>query len=190
MVTGPESVTYGPRKFNLVVHQLGDRSGTNLGTNALTGNDDLVMTSIGIGSQIDGLGHIGIDHRYHNGRTASEVVDPSGLKMFGTHEIPGIVTRGVLLDMTSHLGADPVPSGRAFTREGVEAAAKAAGGPIGKVDVVLSSIPATWRRRRPPRRSIRRPPESVSRRRAGIPRTPRYPRAPFGARPDRILDRA
>ena len=69
---------------------------------------------------------------YHNGRTPSEVVDPSGLKMFGTHEIPGIVTRGVLLDMTSHLGSDPVPSGRAFTREGLEAAAKAAGVTIGE----------------------------------------------------------
>ena len=43
----------------MTILQLGDGTGTPWGTNKATGNDDLMFTWMGIGSQIDGLGHLG-----------------------------------------------------------------------------------------------------------------------------------
>ena len=137
MVTGPDTPAYGPRKFQMIVHQLNDGSGNVLGPDRLVSNDDTVLTSVGIGSQLDGFGHIGKDHKYYNETPAAEVVSPDGLMKFGTHALPGFVTRGVLLDMTKHFGKDPLPVGTAYTEAAIKAAAKAQGVKITKGDVVL-----------------------------------------------------
>ena len=55
----------------------------------------------------------------------------------GTHTIPPIVTRGVLLDMARHFGVDMVSEGTAFNRAQIEAAASAQGLQIRSGDVVL-----------------------------------------------------
>lgn len=137
MVTGSQTPAYGPREYDVTILQLSDGTGVPLGTNRATGNDDLVRTFVGVGSQIDGLGHMGIDHYYYNGVHASEFVTTSGLTQFGTHDIPPMATRGVLLDMTKLMGADPVPPGTAFNRAEIDAAAEAAGVTIQSGDVVL-----------------------------------------------------
>jgi hypothetical protein len=82
---------------------------------------------MGIGSQIDGLGHMGIEHRYYNGLHASEFVTPRGLTQLGIDELPPMVTRGVLIDMARHLGKDILDAGTAFNRAEIEAAARAQG---------------------------------------------------------------
>jgi len=135
-VTGKTTPAYGPRTFSMTILQLSDGSGTPLGENKAVGNDDLVNTYIGIGSQIDGLGHMGIDHRYYNGVPVSEFVTTAGLTQFGTHALPPVATRGVLLDMTKQFG-DPVAAGTAFNKAEIDAAAKAAGVTIGEGDIVL-----------------------------------------------------
>jgi kynurenine formamidase len=135
-VTGRKTPAYGPRSFNMTILQLSDGSGTPLGENKAVGNDDLVNTYIGIGSQIDGLGHMGIDHRYYNGVPVADFVTTGGLTQYGTHTLPPVATRGVLLDMTKTFG-DPVAAGTAFNRAEIEAAATAAGVTIGKGDIVL-----------------------------------------------------
>lgn len=135
-VTGRKTPAYGPRSFSMTILQLSDGSGTPLGENKAVGNDDLVNTYVGIGSQIDGLGHMGIDHRYYNGVPVADFVTTGGLTQFGTHDIPAIATRGVLLDMTKAFG-DPVPAGTAFNRAEIDAAMAAAGVTIGEGDVVL-----------------------------------------------------
>lgn len=135
-VTGPKTPAYGPRKFSMTVLQLSDGSGTPLGENKAVGNDDLVNTYVGIGSQIDGLGHMGTDHRYYNGVPVSEFVTTGGLTQFGTHTLPPVATRGVMLDMTKQFGG-PVAPGTAFNKAEIDAAAKAAGVTIGKGDIVL-----------------------------------------------------
>lgn len=135
-VTGKKTPAYGPRTFSMTILQLSDGSGTPLGENKAVGNDDLVNTYIGIGSQIDGLGHMGIDHRYYNGVPVSEFVTTAGLTQFGTHALPPVATRGVLLDMTRQFG-DPVAPGTAFNKAEIDAAAKAAGVTIGEGDIVL-----------------------------------------------------
>lgn len=137
MVSGPDTPVYGTRKFQMIVHQLADGSGDTMGSTQTNGNDDTVITSIGIGSQIDGLGHIGRDHVYYNQNKAIDVVAPDGLKKFGTHSLPGIVTRGVLLNMAKFYGQEPLPAGKAYTRKDIKAAAKQQGVEIQKGDVVL-----------------------------------------------------
>jgi kynurenine formamidase len=92
---------------------------------------------MGIGSQIDGLGHMGKNHVYYNNTHASEFVRTTGLLKFGTHALPPIVTRGVLLDMVQHFGKSPLPEGTAINREAIESAARSHGITIRKGDVVL-----------------------------------------------------
>ena len=135
MVTGRDTPAYGPREYDVTVLQLSDGSGTPLGANKATGNDDIVDVWVGIGSQIDGLGHMGIDHRYYNGVPVSEFVTPSGLTQFGTHTLPPIATRGILLDMTKQF--DPLPDGTAFNKAEIDAALAQVNLQIEPGDVVL-----------------------------------------------------
>lgn len=137
VVTSRKTPAYPPRSFQLTVLQTGDGTGAPLGSNGATGNDDLLITWMGIGSQIDGLGHMGENHVYYNGHRAQDFVDPKGLKKLGTHALPPIVTRGVLLDMTQALGEDPLPAGTVFNRKHIRAAERRAGVRIEPGDVVL-----------------------------------------------------
>ena len=136
-ITSRRTPAYAPRRYEVYVMQPSDGSGQPLGENKAVGNDDLVQTFVGIGSQIDGLGHMGIDHRYYNGVHVSDFVTPAGLTQLGTQDIPPIATRGILLDMTRVLGADPVPDGTVFNKAEIDAALGAAGLTVEKGDVVL-----------------------------------------------------
>ncbi len=137
MVTGAKTPAYGPREYDVTILQLSDGSGTPLGANQATGNDDLVRTFVGIGSQIDGLGHMGIAHRYYNDVPVADFVATDGLKQFGTHTLPPVATRGILLDMTKLTGTNPVADGTSFNRAEIDAALEAAGLTLDAGDVVL-----------------------------------------------------
>ena len=135
--TGPTSPAYPPRSYSMTVLQLSDGTGTPIGTNRATGNDDLLNFWMGIGSQIDGLGHMGIDHMYYNGNHASAFVRPTGLEKLSVHLLTPIVSRGILLDMTAYFGEDMLPEGKAFNSKEIKAAAHAQGIKIEAGDVVL-----------------------------------------------------
>lgn len=135
--TGPDSPAYPPRSYSMTVLQLDDGMGTPLGSNKATGNDDLMTLWMGIGSQIDGLGHMGVNHVYYNGNKASDFVTPKGLTKLSTDKLPPIVTRGILLDMTKLMGKDILPEGTAINSAEIKAAATAAKVEIEKGDVVL-----------------------------------------------------
>ncbi|NKC00816.1 MAG: cyclase family protein [Pseudomonadales bacterium] len=137
VTTGPTSPAYPPRSYSMTILQLDDGTGTPLGSNKATGNDDLMNLWMGIGSQIDGLGHMGENHVYYNATHARDFITPKGLTKFSIHELPPIVTRGILLDMTKLLGQNPVPEGTAINQPEIERAAKAAGLEIESGDVVL-----------------------------------------------------
>ena len=137
VVTGVDTPAYPPRQFSMTILQLDDGTGSPLGTNAATANDDLMHLWMGIGSQIDGLGHMGIDHVYYNGNKAKDFVATTGLTKLAIHELPPIVTRGVLLDMTAQFKHAVLPGGTVFNSQEIKAAAKAQGVSIEKGDVVL-----------------------------------------------------
>ena len=137
VVTGWDSPAYPPRHYAITIIQPGQDTGPTMGSNGATGHDDLLYTWMGIGSQIDGLGHLGANHVYYNGHRAKDFVTPRGLKALSIDKLPPIVTRGVLLDMAAHYGEHPVPAGTAFNSAEIQARAEAQGVTIGRGDVVL-----------------------------------------------------
>jgi kynurenine formamidase len=108
-----------------------------LGPTKTNYNDDVYMGYVGTGTQIDGLGHIGVDNLYYNCRKNSDFVQANGLTQLGIEKIPNFVTRGVVLDMTAYYGKNPVPEGTAFNLQEIEQVAARQGIQIRKGDVVL-----------------------------------------------------
>ena len=137
VVTGWDTPAYPPRTYSITVLQGGDGTGTPVGSNQATGNDDLMFTWVGIGSQIDGLGHMGINHVYYNGLKAEDIVSPKGLKKLSVDKLPPIVSRGVLVDMTKYYETDMLEAGTAYNSKEIMEQAKVQGIEIQKGDVVL-----------------------------------------------------
>ena len=128
---------YPPRSFKITIVQPGQAGISGLGPNKATYNDDILDTWVGIGSQIDGLGHLGIEHVYYNGNKLADFADPTGLKKLGIEKVPPMVTRGVLLDMAAYYNTDVVKEGTAFNVKEIEEAAKKQGVEIRQGDVVI-----------------------------------------------------
>jgi kynurenine formamidase len=136
--TNSKTPAFPPRTFAITVLTPGQEYGRSLGETRTNYNDDIIAGWVGIGSQLDGLGHIGIDGVYYNCSKATDFVTAAGLKKFGMETVPAIATRGVILDMVGLTGRDPVPEGSAFNRKEIEAAmARQKIAPIGRGDVVI-----------------------------------------------------
>ena len=133
VITGPDSVAYPGRSFSITVFD----GGPALGANKVTAHDDRLETHVGIGSQIDGFGHIGRDGVHFGGRKREDFFAEDGLKELGTEHIPPIATRGVMLDMAKHFGVERLAPMQGFGREDIQAAAETQGVTIGHGDVVL-----------------------------------------------------
>lgn len=125
------------RSFRLYNIQVGQQAGKSLGPNKFTFNDELVNAWTGVGTQLNGIGHIGIDNVYYNGNKAADFVTVDGVKKLGVEKVPPIVTRGVVLDMTTHYGKKIVPGGTEFTVADIQAVLKKEGLTLRKGDVVL-----------------------------------------------------
>jgi len=129
---------YPPRTCSIYIVQPGQTgSAEGLGPTHTTYNDDILNCWNGIGTQLDGLGHIGVGDRYYNGLKWGEFANISGLKKLGTEKIPPMVARGVLLDMAAYLGVDVVKEGTAFNMAEIDGAAKKQGVQIHQGDVVI-----------------------------------------------------
>jgi len=136
--TNKDTPAYPPRTFAVTIVQPTQVGGGSLGPTKTTYNDDMITGWAGIGSQIDGLGHIGIDYLYYNCNKAADFVMTDGLKKLGVEHVPAIATRGVLLDMAGYFNTDIVKEGTAFNRAEIEGAMKRQGiSSIEKGDVVL-----------------------------------------------------
>ncbi|MET3965008.1 kynurenine formamidase [Bradyrhizobium sp. S3.9.1] len=133
----PQTPAYPPRTFKLTIVQPGQAGSPGLGPNKATYNDDILDTWVGIGSQLDGLGHLGVEHVYYNGNKLADFADPNGLKKLGVEKVPPMVTRGVLLDMAAYFKTDIVKEGTAFNVKEIEEAAKQQNVEIRQGDVVL-----------------------------------------------------
>ncbi|WP_342740704.1 cyclase family protein [Bradyrhizobium sp. B117] len=132
-----QTPAYPPRTFKLTIVQPGQAGSPGLGPNKATYNDDILDTWVGIGSQLDGLGHLGVEHVYYNGNKLADFADPTGLKKLGIEKVPPMVTRGVLLDMAAYFKTDVVKEGTAFNVKEIEEAAKQQNVEIRQGDVVI-----------------------------------------------------
>ena len=136
--TNKDTPAYPPRTFAVTITQPTQVAGGSLGPTKTTYNDDMIVGWNGIGTQVDGLGHIGIDYLYYNCNKAADFVATDGLKKLGIEHIPAIATRGIVLDMAGYFNTDIVKEGTAFNRAEIEGAMKRQGiTSIEKGDVVL-----------------------------------------------------
>ena len=116
---------FGARAFTLRIP--GGPTGGPFGENRLVYHDDFLATEIGqVGTQFDGLGHIGIqmgrdgdrtEMRFYNGMTVHEISDAYGLKKLGVEKL---MHRHAVVE--AHFGAVAVAAhqiGRASCRERV-----------------------------------------------------------------------
>lgn len=102
----------GQRNYKLTIPTV--PTGGPFGENKLLFNDEMVCGELGqVGTQFDGLGHIGVlvgnegdqnAMRFYNGVTAAEMTSPSGLKKLGIEKVKPFFTRGVLLDIAGYKG--------------------------------------------------------------------------------------
>lgn len=137
IVVDKTTPAFAPRSLSITILQPNQIETPGLGNNALTYNDDIFMGWLGIGPQIDGLGHIGIDHVYYNGLKDTDFAKADGLNKLGLEKLPPIVARGVMLDMAAYYGEAILKEGTAYTKEDIMAAAEQQGVEIREGDVVL-----------------------------------------------------
>ena len=133
VITGPDTPAYPGRSYSIETFDGGDPQGTN----KVTAHDDRLATHVGIGSQIDGLAHIGRDGVHYGGLRREDIFTPTGMTALGTEHIPPIATRGVMIDMARHFGVDRLAPMQGFGSADIRAAAAAQGVEIRAGDVVL-----------------------------------------------------
>jgi len=140
IVIGPKTPAFAPRSMSLQVVSPGQHNGRSLegdyGWN-ITYNDDLAQLWFGIGSQIDGFGHLGEGGMYYNCNHARDFVTVSGVNKLGTHNIPPIVARGVVVDIAKYKGVDALAGGQPISSADIQAAAAAQGVEFHEGDVIL-----------------------------------------------------
>ncbi|WP_375308347.1 cyclase family protein [Bradyrhizobium sp. A11] len=137
MAVDSKTPAYPPRDYKITIVQPGQAGSSGLGPNKATYNDDILNTWVGVGTQLDGLGHLGVEHVYYNGNKLADFADPTGLKKLGIEKVPPMVTRGVLLDMAAYFKTDVVKEGTAFNVKEIEEAAKQQNVEIRQGDVVI-----------------------------------------------------
>lgn len=135
--TNAATPAFPPRTFEVQVLYPNQYSGTAYGDNKFNFFDDTMNGWMGVGSQIDGLGHAATDGVFYNGYLAKDFAKVDGLRSMGVEDYPPIVSRGVLIDMAKCKGQDMLPEGTAYTREDIMACEKQLGVTIEKGDVVL-----------------------------------------------------
>ena len=140
IVIDAKTPAYPPRTMSLQIVTPGQHNGRKLiqdfGWDVVY-NDDLAQLWFGTGSQLDGLGHMGESGVYYNCNKAEDFVHITGLKKLGTHQIPPMIGRGLLLDMAKHFGVTTMAGGQAISSADIKAAAKNQGISIRQGDVVL-----------------------------------------------------
>lgn len=86
------------------------------GSNQLTSHDEMVSAEIGqVGTQFDGLGHVGIGDLFYNGNRRSDFARPAGLTRLGIENVGPLVTRGVLIDVPRYKGVQQLQGGYEIT---------------------------------------------------------------------------
>jgi kynurenine formamidase len=124
---------YGQRTYSLLIPGSPTYPG-GWGKNRLVANDDFLCTEIGqVGTQFDGLAHIGqrvtmadgsVQDVYYNGFTGDDIRGSYGVAELGIEHIKPIVTRGILVDIAAYKGVEQLPPSYEVTVADVRGALK------------------------------------------------------------------
>ena len=157
IVIEPGMPAFPPRYTELQVVQPGQQFGfdtTQVYGWSMSYNDDLVQMWLGTGPQLDGLGHLGEAGYFYNCNKGSDFSDISGLTKLGTHNVPPMIGRGVLIDMAKHFGVEHLQGGQPFGSNDIKTAMKTQSVEIrqgdvvlfhtGYTDAMLKAQPETW----------------------------------------------
>jgi kynurenine formamidase len=112
---------FGTRHFSLRIPKGFGPSGTN----QTIYHDEIVSGELGqVGTQFDGLGHIGVGDLFYNGNKGSEFAVAEGLAKLGIENVGAVATRGVLIDVAALKGQAALNGGYEITRDDIEGALK------------------------------------------------------------------
>jgi len=100
-------------------------------------SDDLVVMPLQCATQWDSLAHVYYDGQLYNGFPATTITAAGAARNAIDRLGPGIVSRGVLLDVARLWGVDRVGPGVPIKPADLEAAERAAGVHVGTGDVLL-----------------------------------------------------
>ena len=102
----PGMPMFGTRHYSLRIPQAFKIPGTNQPVYY----DELVSGELGqIGTQFDGLGHLGIGDLFYNGNNRADFAQPEGLTKLGIENVGPLFTRGVLIDVARYKGVAQLP---------------------------------------------------------------------------------
>jgi kynurenine formamidase len=125
---------FGTRHYSLRIPQ----TFGPMGTNQTTYHDEVVSAEIGqVGTQFDGLGHIGIGDLFYNGNNKNEFSKAEGLTKLGVEHVGAIATRGVLIDVAAFKAVPMLNGGYEITLADIQGALKRQNTDIRAGDIVL-----------------------------------------------------
>ena len=130
----PGMPMFGTRHFSLRIPQ----AFTMPGKNQAIYHDEIISGELGqIGTQFDGLGHLGIGELFYNGNKRSEFAQAEGLTRLGIENVGAIVTRGVLIDVAKFKGVAQLPATYEITVDDLKGALQRESVQIRSGDMVL-----------------------------------------------------
>ncbi len=125
---------YGARSYNIVIPEMRGP----IGSNQLTWNEEFVAAQIGqVGTQFDGLAHIGINGRFFNCNEAKDFVRAEGMTKLGVENVGSFFTRGVLIDAAGFKGVARLEKGYEITVADLQGALARQGVSLREADAVL-----------------------------------------------------
>jgi kynurenine formamidase len=125
---------YGTRHFSLRIPYAFPMPGKNQAVY----HDEVISGELGqIGTQFDGLGHLGIGDLFYNGNKRSEFAQAEGLMKLGVENVGAIVTRGVLIDVAAYKGVAQLPDQYEITVDDLKGALQKEALQIRSGDMVL-----------------------------------------------------
>jgi kynurenine formamidase len=130
----PTMPLFGARHFSLQIPQ----TYGPMGSNRTTYHDEVVSGQIGqVGTQFDGLGHIGVGDAFYNGNDRREFSQGDGLTKLGVENVGALVTRGVLVDVAAFKGVARLEGGYEITLADLRGALERQRTEIRSGDVVI-----------------------------------------------------
>ncbi len=125
---------FGTRHFSLRIPQ----TYGPMGANRTTYHDEIVSAEIGqVGTQFDGLGHIGVGDLFYNGNDRADFSRGDGLTKLGVENVGALTTRGVLVDVAAFKGVAMLGQSYEITRADLTGALERQRTEIHAGDVVL-----------------------------------------------------
>ena len=125
---------FGTRHFSLRIPQ----AFGPMGSNRMVYHDELVSGEIGqVGTQFDGLGHVGIGDLFYNGNNRNDFAKAEGFTKLGIENVGAIATRGVLVDVAAFKNVAQLQGGYEITLADLRGALERQRTEIRAGDVVL-----------------------------------------------------